>query len=56
MTGPVVYLVAGEPSGDALGAELMRALARETGGAIEFAGVGGPEMEEEGLTSIYPMS
>ena len=56
MTGPVVYLVAGEPSGDALGAELMRALARETGGAIEFAGVGGPEMEGEGLTSIYPMS
>ena len=56
MTRPVVYLVAGEPSGDALGAELMRALVRETGGVIEFAGVGGPEMEEEGLTSIYPMS
>ena len=56
MTGPLVYLVAGEPSGDALGAELMRALARETGGAVGFAGVGGPEMEEEGLTSIYPMS
>ncbi len=56
MTGPMVYLVAGEPSGDALGAELMRALVRETGGDIEFAGVGGPEMEEEGLTSIYPMS
>ncbi len=56
MTGPLVYLVAGEPSGDALGAELMRALVRETGGAVDFTGVGGPEMEEEGLTSIYPMS
>ena len=56
MTGPLVYLVAGEPSGDALGAELMRALFRETGGAVGFAGVGGPEMEEEGLASIYPMS
>ncbi len=56
MTKPVIYLVAGEPSGDALGAALMRALVRETGGAVEFAGVGGPEMEEEGLTSIYPMA
>ncbi len=56
MTGPLVYLVAGEPSGDALGAELMRALAKETEGAVGFAGVGGPEMEEEGLASIYPMS
>ena len=56
MKGPLVYLVAGEPSGDALGAELMRALVRETGGDVGFAGVGGPEMEEEGLTSLYPMS
>ena len=56
MKGPLVYLVAGEPSGDALGAKLMRALVRQTEGTVRFAGVGGAEMEEEGLTSIYPMS
>ncbi len=38
-----LYLVAGEVSGDARGAELMRAL-RERRPEIEFAGAGGPEM------------
>ena len=56
MTGPRISLVAGEPSGDALGADLMRALVRETAGTVTFTGVGGPEMEAEGLASIYPMS
>ena len=56
MTNPLVFLVAGEPSGDSLGAELMKGLIAETGGAIDFVGVGGPEMEAEGLASIFPMS
>ncbi len=56
MTRPLVYLVAGEASGDALGAALMRALIHETAGAVDFTGVGGPEMEDEGLASLYPMS
>ena len=56
MREPLVYLVAGEASGDVLGAALMRALVRETGGVVRFTGVGGPEMEDMGLRSIYPMS
>ena len=50
-----LMLVAGEPSGDALGARLMSALkARDPG--LEFIGVGGPAMAEEGLDSLFPLS
>ncbi len=52
---PRVFLVAGEPSGDALGARLMAALKAETGGNITFAGVGGAAMRAEGLDSLFPM-
>ena len=34
---PLVFLVAGEPSGDAIGGKLMRALKRERGGRGELA-------------------
>lgn len=54
-TGPLIFLVAGEPSGDALGAKLMRALKAQSGGSIRFAGVGGERMEAEGLTSLFPL-
>lgn len=53
---PLIFVVAGEPSGDAIGARLMAALKRETGGAVRFAGIGGARMEAEGLTSLFPMS
>ena len=53
--GPLVFLIAGEPSGDNLAARLMAALRRETGGSVRFAGVGGPAMAAEGLTSVFPM-
>ncbi len=56
MTRPLVFLVAGEPSGDVLGARLMAALKRRTGGEIDFVGIGGPAMAEEGLVSRFPMS
>ena len=36
-----IFVVAGEHSGDALGAKLMPALAALHGGPIEYAGVGG---------------
>jgi lipid-A-disaccharide synthase len=53
---PLVYLVAGEPSGDLLGARLMAALKSLTGGRIRFAGIGGAAMTAEGLESQFPMS
>src|SRR3546814_1529345 len=49
--GPLIFLVAGEPSGDQLGARLMAALKQETGGRVRFAGVGGELMTAEGLRS-----
>lgn len=50
-----IALVAGEASGDILGAGLMSALKQQTQAPIEFVGVGGPLMEEQGLTSYFPM-
>lgn len=48
------FLVAGEPSGDALGASLMAGLKSELG-EVQFAGVGGELMAQQGLTSQFPM-
>ncbi|GAB4069977.1 lipid-A-disaccharide synthase [Ancylobacter sonchi] len=50
-----VFLIAGEESGDVLGAGLMRELGVLTGGAIAFTGIGGPRMEAAGLASLFPM-
>lgn len=50
----LVYLVAGEASGDILGARLMAALRRQRPD-LRFAGVGGERMAEQGLTSLFPM-
>jgi lipid-A-disaccharide synthase len=58
-TKPLVFLIAGEPSGDALGAKLMAALklqAAAAGGSIEFAGVGGEGMAAEGMHSLFPLA
>ena len=54
--GTLIYLVAGEESGDQLGAGLMRALRARLGADVAFAGVGGNAMEREGLASVFPMS
>jgi lipid-A-disaccharide synthase len=53
---PLIFLVAGEPSGDLLGARLMAALKAATGGRVRFAGIGGAAMEAEGLASRFPLS
>ncbi len=50
-----VFLVAGEPSGDRLGAALMEGL-RTLLPEVQFDGVGGPLMQAQGLTSRFPMS
>ncbi|HXG27242.1 MAG TPA: lipid-A-disaccharide synthase [Nevskiales bacterium] len=52
---PLIFIIAGEPSGDALAARLMAALKVETGGRVRFAGVGGERMQAEGLQSLFPM-
>ena len=48
------FLIAGEPSGDRLGAALMAGL-RALSPGVEFAGVGGPLMQASGLHSLFPM-
>jgi lipid-A-disaccharide synthase len=53
-TGPLIYLIAGESSGDLLGARLMQALKKQTNGTVRFAGIGGPRMQAEGLESLFP--
>ncbi len=54
--GDLIFLVAGEPSGDALGAKLMAALDRASAGRVRFAGVGGERMAAAGLTSLFPLT
>ncbi|MZR30479.1 lipid-A-disaccharide synthase [Sneathiella litorea] len=49
-----VFILAGEPSGDALAARLMQGL-KEKAPNVKFSGVGGPLMVAEGLESLFPM-
>ena len=50
-----LFIVAGEHSGDALGAKLMGALDQGRGGRIRYLGVGGPQMAAAGLSSQFPI-
>lgn len=50
-----VMLVAGEPSGDLLGAGLIEALRGLSTRPLEVFGVGGPQMQAAGLHSLFPM-
>jgi lipid-A-disaccharide synthase len=52
--GLTLFLVAGEPSGDRLGAALMLGL-RALSPDVRFAGVAGPLMQAEGMQSLFPM-
>ena len=51
----IIYLIAGEASGDFLGSQLMKALKKQDP-KIQFLGVGGDLMKAEGLHSLFPMS
>lgn len=53
---PLIYIIAGEPSGDALGAPLMAEISRQTQGAARFVGIGGEQMTAQGLDSLVPLS
>uniref|UniRef100_A0AAV1TX82 lipid-A-disaccharide synthase n=1 Tax=Peronospora matthiolae TaxID=2874970 RepID=A0AAV1TX82_9STRA len=52
-----LYVVAGEASGDAIGAKVVRALQRQQPSrALEVRGIGGPKMCEAGrFKSLFPM-
>ena len=50
-----LFLIAGEPSGDRLGAALMAGLKALAPG-VAFHGIGGPAMQAEGMVSLFPMA
>jgi len=53
---PFVFIIAGEPSGDALGAALIGALRERTGGRLRVAGIGGEQMQAQGVDSLVPLA
>jgi lipid-A-disaccharide synthase len=53
---PLIWLIAGEPSGDLIGARLIDALNKRTGGRFRVTGIGGEAMESAGLQSRFPIS
>ena len=50
----LIYLIAGEASGDVLGSRLMQVIAARRP-EIRFAGIGGARMMAHGLNSLFPM-
>lgn len=50
-----VYIIAGEASGDFLGAQLMQSLKEKQPDMI-FSGIGGALMQRQGLSSLFPMN
>ena len=51
-----IFIVTGEPSGDALGGALIAALRQRIGGGLRVAGIGGERMREQGLDSLVPLA
>ena len=52
---PHVFLVAGEESGDRLGAALIAAIRQRTDGSARFSGVGGGHMAAADVPSLFPL-
>ena len=53
---PLFFLIAGEASGDLLGARLMQGLKKKLNGRVFFSGIGGPRMQAEGLQVFFPQA
>ena len=51
-----IFIITGEPSGDALGGALIAALRQRTGGRLQVAGIGGEHMRDQGLQSLFPLA
>lgn len=49
-----LFILAGEPSGDRIAGDLVARLRREVD--LDLSGVGGDELQGQGLSSLYPMS
>jgi len=50
-----IFIIAGEASGDFLGGQLLQSLKQQNPN-IEIAGIGGSQMEAQGLKSLFPMA
>ncbi|TIT84541.1 MAG: lipid-A-disaccharide synthase, partial [Mesorhizobium sp.] len=48
-----IAIVAGEESGDLLGADIVRALEKITGRKIQLIGIGGRHLQELGLRPLF---
>jgi lipid-A-disaccharide synthase len=53
---PFIFILAGEPSGDALGGPLIAALRQRAGPGLRVAGIGGEQMQAQGIASLVPLS
>lgn len=51
-----IYIIAGEPSGDVLGGKLLKALKSKADKPLAIHGIGGEQMQCQGLESLFPMS
>src|SRR5690554_613991 len=51
-----IAIVAGEESGDLLGADLVESLTRISGRSVELVGVGGRHLANAGLNSLFDSS
>lgn len=50
-----IFIIAGEASGDNIGAKLIAALKKESGNQVDIFGIGGEKMAKEGVKSLFPM-